>query len=148
MTNKGKEMREELRFEIKARKLVLKRLHSPLERALAAAEKQHKARADRMAAASKYRDEDDVQDAYGWGFITEDEMYDIIEAMRDGQEYVDKTRSPEEAAADILKRFVSGLNAEIASFEFDLLPDAEKEKVRRKNEEILARRKARDYGTD
>ena len=64
--------------------------------------------------------------------------------MEKGTADMEKEVSPVEVAKHILDKFIGGLMREIASFEFDLLPEKEKDRIRQHNDEILARRAARD----
>lgn len=73
--------------------------------------------------------------------ITEKEYYEILEIFEKGEEYVEKHLSPQEVAVKILGEFIGRLNAEIRSFEFDLLPLEEQVKLLREQEERRERRK-------
>lgn len=139
-----REEREALQLEIKARKELARRLDHPLKLLEVAAEKEQKKRKERIESLTEYKSYQEAQDAYGWEFITEEEFDEIVRILEEGTEKLEKERSPVEVAKDILNRFVNGLVSEIASFEFDLLPEDEKECIRQKNDEILARRAARD----
>ena len=139
-----REEREEIKLEIRARKELQKRLEHPMKLLKAAAEKAAQKRRERIEHLTEYKSYREAQDAYGWDLITEEEFDEIVRIMEEGTEALEKETTPVEIAVDILKKFIGGLSYEIASFEFDLLPEAEKERVRQKNEEILARRAARD----
>lgn len=139
-----REEREELQLEIKARKELAKRLAHPLKLLEVAAEKEQQKRKERIEHLTEYKNYSEAREAYGWEFITEEEFDEIVRILEEGTEKLEKERTPVEVAKDILNRFINGLTYEIASFEFDLLPEKEKERVRQKNEEILAKRAARD----
>lgn len=148
MTEKEKKRRADVRFEIRARKLALKRLTTPLKQAKAAAEKKKAKRQERISAACAYESYEDAQTAYGFGMITEEEFDEIAEAMELGQEWVEHAITPEEAAVSVLQDIVQRLEREISDFEWDLLSEEEKKKIRQQNEEILARRKNRKAASD
>lgn len=146
MTDKERKERDDLKMEIKARKELIKRLQFPLKLIKEAAKKEKDKRVARIEKVGIYRDQKDALDAYGWGFITEEEYDAIIETMELGEEYVENTTTPVEVAARMLEKYVSMLHHEKSSFEFDILPPEEKERLRKKNEEIMAKREARKRG--
>lgn len=146
MTDQERKEREDLKMEIRARKELIKRLQFPLKLINEAARKEKDKRAERIENARQYKNYRDAQDAYGWGIITEEEFDAIVEAMELGDEYVENTTTPVEVAARMLKKYVLLLNHEKASFEFDILPPEEKERLRKKNEEIMAKRETRKRG--
>lgn len=139
-----REEREEIKLEIRARKELAKRMAHPLKLLETAAKKEQQKRKERIEHLTEYKSYSEAQEAYGWEFITEEEFDEIVRILEEGTERIEKERTPVEIAKDILNKFVNGLTYEIASFEFDLLPEAEKERIRQKNEEILERRKARE----
>jgi hypothetical protein len=138
-----REERAALRLEIKAREELARRLEHPLKLLKTAAEKEQKKRQDRIEHLTEYKSYSEAQEAYGWEIITEEEFDEIVRILETGTESIEKERTPVEVALEILQKFVGGLHYEVASFEFDLLPEDEKERVRQKNEKILARRAAR-----
>ena len=138
------EERLELQLEIKARKELARRLEHPLKLLKIAAEKERQKRKERIEHLTEYKSYREAQDAYGWEIITEEEFDEIVRILEEGTEALEKEISPVEIAENLLQKFIGSLTYEAASFEFDLLPDAEKERIRAKNEEILARRAARD----
>lgn len=148
MTDQEKKQREALRLEIRARKELIKRLDHPKQLLAAAAKKEKDRRVQRIENARQYKDERDAQDAYGWGFITEEEYDEIRKALEAGDEYIEKTTTPTEIAEGMLSDFLIRLSREVASFEFDLLPPSEQERIRRQNEEILKKRAERKGGAN
>lgn len=144
MTDKEKKFRVDTKFEIRARKLVLKRLTTPAKQAKAAADKKEAERRARIEAACAYESYQDAQNAYGWGIITEEEFDEIAEILEKGTAELEGCRTPEEAAASILEDFIHHLEREIAGLEFELLPEKEKARIRQRNMEILEKRKNRE----
>lgn len=144
MTDKEKKFREDTKFEIRARKLVVKRLATPVKQAKTAATKKETVRRARIEAACAYDSYEDAQNAYGWGIITEEEFDEIADILEKGTAEMEGCRTPEEAAASILEGFINHLEREIAGLEFELLPEKEKSKIRQRNIEILEKRKNRE----
>lgn len=144
LTDIEKEERKALQLEIKARQDLIRRLEHPQKLLKVAAEKEQKKRQERIEHLTEYKSYSEAQEAYGWELITEEEFDEIVRILEKGTESIEKEITPVEIAKNILAKFVGGLHYEIASFEFDLLPEKEKERVRQKNEEILERRAARD----
>jgi hypothetical protein len=144
LTDIEKAEREELQLEIRARKELVKRLEFPQKLLKVAAEKEQQKRKERIENLTQYKSYQEAQDAYGWDLITEEEFDEVVRIMEKGTDALEKEVSPVEVAKHILDKFVGGLMHEIASFEFDLLPEKEKDRIRQHNDEILARRAARD----
>ena len=143
MTDKEKKFRQDNRFEIRARKLVLKRLATPLKQACAAAAKKESERRAKIESICAYKSYQEAQDAYGWGLITEEEFDEIAEILEKGTARLEGCRSPEEAAASILTDFICHLEHDIHALEFELLPEKEKARIRQRNMELLKKREAR-----
>jgi len=120
-------------FEIKWRKELIKRLEQPLKLLHTAQEKETEKAIERAAKLAQYGSYEEAQDAYGYDYITLAEL-DRIKDIFDGVE-----NKPEQtaigAATDELFHFVSRLRSDIRSFEWEMLPDAEKERIERESEE-------------
>ena len=142
MAKMAKELRDNIKFEIKCRKLVVKRLRSPLAHAQALGEKKRDERLARIAELSEYKSFADAQEAYGFGCITEEEFDNIVDFLEHSEE-MKQVKSAEEHAADMIAEFVNRLEAEIAGFEFELLPEKKQKEIRNKNYELLKRRDER-----
>lgn len=136
-------MQKAITLELKGRKELLRRLQHPTRLIDAAAKKEKDKRTARIEKARQFKDYHDAQDAYGFGCITEEEFDAVVEALELGEEYIEKEKSPVEVAAEILADFVRLQLSEIHGLEWDLLPEKEKERIRKQNEEILAKREAR-----
>jgi hypothetical protein len=146
MKNKQKEERSSLELEIKARKELIKRLNHPAELLKVAAKKESDRRSERVNSLREYKTYSEAQEAYGWGIITEEEFYVIAKALEEGDEYIENTRTPTEIANEMLKEFIVRLDKEVRSFEFELLPPEEQERIRKEHEELRARIEARKGG--
>ena len=135
--------KKNLRIELKSRKI----LKSKLDVAIRSLDKQvNKIILDRELrknTVSEYKNEYDLHDAYGWGFITQDEYYSLLECMRLGIDAIDNEISAPEIAQNMLKGWLKIVLSDIYSIEYDLLPEKKKEKIRQENERILAEREKR-----
>lgn len=145
MTDCEKQNRADLRHEIKARKLVLKRLEHPLALAKAAAEKKHSERLARLEELGEYKTYEEAHEAYGWDLITAEEFEAVVNFLEHKEELKGE-RSAEEYAADMMQEFVARLQREIASFQFELLPQKEQQRIQQQHAELLQRRKQRTPG--
>ena len=146
MTYKKKEERASLAIEIKVREILLKRLTHPGELLQAAAKKDADRRGERVNGAREYKTYEEAQDAYGWGLLTDEEFAGIAKALEEGDEYIETTRTPTELANEMLKEFMARLESDIRSFEYELLPAEEKERIYKESEERRARIEARKGG--
>ncbi len=143
MTDKEK---LDLKLEIKARKLLLKKLGNVSERMNKQAQKQIDNRKAEVEQMSEYRSIEEARDAYGWNIITEEQFEEFKKMFEAGEDYVDNRVSAEEVASGMLNDFLSRIKRDIRSFEFELLPSAEQETMREKHRRIIERRKARFGG--
>lgn len=142
MTDKEKKERKEYRVEMKARKLVIKKLETAISVLKKTADRQ---KAEKQAKREKmltYGSYDDALDAYGWGIITQEEFDEIADFLEKSQEYVDEPTA-EEIAVKILVNWQHHMGAEIANIEFEMLPKEEQSRILDKNLEILRKREER-----
>lgn len=142
MTDKEKKERKEYRVEMKARKLVIKKLETAISALKKTADRQ---KAEKQAKREKmltYGSYDDALDAYGWGIITQEEFDEIADFLEKSQEYVDEPTA-EEIAVKILMNWQHHMGAEIANIEFEMLPKEEQSRILDKNLEILRKREER-----
>lgn len=145
MTDQEKQNRADLRYEIKARSLVVKRLEHPLALAKAAAEKKRNERLARLEELGEYKTYAEAHDAYGWGWITEDEFASIT-AFLEHKEEMKSERSAEEYAADMMQELVGRLKREISGLQFELLPKKEQQRIQQQQAALLERHKRRIPG--
>lgn len=142
MTDKEKKARKEARIEIKARKLVIKKLNTAIDALKKTANRQ---KAEKQAERDKllqYKTYQEAQDAYGWGYIDEAEFDAITEFLQTSQSVVDEPTA-EEIAVKTLQDWLDLMGSEIASLEFELLPKEEQRRILDKNLEILQKREER-----
>lgn len=145
MTDKEK---KDLKIELKSRQLVLKKLETGRRALEKTCTRIQAERARREAEISEYKNEDEIADAYGWGFISEEEYDDLLERFREGREAIRNEKSAEEIAAEILSGWIRITEGDIESLRFDLLPDEKKEEIRQRNYEIAQRREERRKNHD
>lgn len=136
--------KENILLEIKARKELLKRLEAVSKRLSEKVEKQKKQRQEEFDSLKKWSSVEEAHEAYGWDMITEEEYWDICDFFDNGKKFVEETATKEAVAESILNRFKEKLYNEIHSFEFDLLPPSEQQRIREKNAEIMAKRASRE----
>ena len=142
-TDKEKKERKELRHEIRARRLVIKKVENAYSRLSQQAENQLNKRKQKVAEFQGYRSVEEARDAYGWDIITEEEFRSIEEMFEKGEKSILNDRSAEEYAAQILGEFITRLKHDISSIEFELLPEKEQDRIRDMHYELAMKRQAR-----
>ena len=138
----AKEKRDTI-IELRSRKIVKRKLEVALRSLQPKIEKTKEDREKRKERLSEYRNYNDLQDAYGWGFITEEEFDALAIALEQRTEAIDNEISEHEIAASIISGWLKITAGDIASLEFDLMPESKKQKIREENLEILKRREER-----
>lgn len=147
--------KKDLRTDLRGRKIVKRKLESAIRSLDKAIVKIDADRAKRRETLMQYKSEAELQDAYGWGFITEEEYDALLEQFRSGTEAIDAEKSPQEIAKEILIGWLRLTYSDITSLEFDLLPEKKQDEIRERNYQIAMeleerRRKretAREAGT-
>ena len=135
--------KKEIQLELTARKIVKRKLESAIKSLDKPIAKIVAEREKRKETLMMYKNEEELRDAYGWEFITEEEFYSLLDQFRNGTEAIDAEVSAQERAKDILRGWLSITYGDISSFEFDLLPEKKKQKIREENERILKEREER-----
>ena len=146
MRNVDKAQREDLKLGIRANKEVLRRLETPIKRLREKVERERTDRAVRRQALREYKTESEIMDAYGWGQITDDERRELLDGLEGDRIYVEETPTVNSEALSVLEDFASRLRREIDSFQFDLLPPKEQDRILREREERLEKAKKRRLG--
>lgn len=123
-----KETKETVLHEIKARKEVVKRLQYPLSQLKNVCEKEKQKRKDVITKALEFGSFEEAHEAYGYDMITEDELEQIKEALEQGDEYVENTKTYHNYAYKLLHKFVNSLDEEILALQWDMLSEEEKQK--------------------
>lgn len=140
MMDEEKKKRTEFLLEIEARKEVLKKLENPFKRLQAQADKKLQKRKDKMDAAKTYSNVEEARELWGYDAITDDELHDIERFFEEGEDFIANRISPQEYAVRILGEFISRLRSDIRSFEFELLPPEEQERIRQQHAELRKRK--------
>ena len=137
---------EDRKLGIRANKEVLRRLETPIKRLREKVERERTDRAVRRQALREYKTESEIMDAYGWGQITDDERRELLDGLEGDRIYVEETPTVSSEALSVLEDFASRLRREIDSFQFDLLPPKEQDRILREREERLEKAKKRRLG--
>lgn len=144
------EQRKALELEVAARRELLRRLDHPLKLLEVATDKETAKAEQRMERNRKYKTVEEIQDAYGYEEITDEERGALIEALEAGKEYVNNAMTPLRAALGILRDFTGRLSREASDLEFGLLPPEEQasrlKAADERMEAMLARRAERRGG--
>lgn len=123
-------------MESKACKLLLKdfeRIRAKLRRHI---EKEASEREAEFEAAVQYCSEADIQEAYGWEFITEQQYEHYLELFRQGRKALDE-HSPTvtELALSILNRIFQDIDRDCRQYAFEALSPEEQLAQRKRAEE-------------
>ena len=130
MTDKKMKERNAMILEIQSRKVVIEKIKNAYKRLKRQAEANYDKRKLKIQSASEYKSVDEAHDAWGYDCITEKQYNEIRKIFEQGEEYLEKHVSPQEVAK-ILGEFIGRLSYEIRSFEFELLPPEEQERIRK-----------------
>lgn len=131
MTDKKMKERNAMILEIQSRKVVIEKIKNAYKRLKRQAEANYDKRKLKIQSASEYMSVDEAHDAWGYDCITEKQYNEIRKIFEQGEEYLEKHVSPQEVATKILGEFIGRLSYEIRSFEFELLPPEEQERIRK-----------------
>lgn len=109
------------------------RIYNKLKKRIGRQEEKRKAE---FAEIFTYRSVDEICDAYGYGYITDNQRRKYIEIFEKGKEAMEEPLESEESAAlDVLLRFMKQLRFEIEQDRFDALsPEERAEEIRRSEE--------------
>ena len=136
-------LEKDIRNSLKARKIIKRKLETAINSLEKSITKIVVDREKRKQTLMQYKSENEIQDAYGWEFITEEEYYSLLEQFRKGTEVIDTETSPQEIAKDILYGWLKIMLSDIASLEFDLLPEKKQNEIRERNYQITMEREER-----
>lgn len=126
---------EDLTFEIRCRKYLVKRLtvlKNDIEKTVAKEKEARKAQIERLC---KFKDTDEATEAYGYCDITAEEYQEVCDALEKGAAFVEFTKTPKAAALEILKDFMVRQKQEIVDLEWSMKSPKEQERIRKENEE-------------
>lgn len=127
--------------DIDALKRLIKNLRTLATRGEKAA-KREKDERDKKALEilSDYPTEEDIQEAYGYAIITDDERTRLLDALKGIERPSQEDLSESEIYVLEVKALISGSLSRLHALEFDELPKEEQERVLREKEERLNRR--------
>lgn len=133
-------MNNDIAFEIRWRKALIKKLIPFAEKFSKRAENQRTKQIDRQSELrSLYPTEEEAHEAFGYGNITEDEYLQIAEDLA-----IPDKPTNDSAARDELYDLISRLKREVKDFEWELLPEREREAIKVANAEFRNSIKARN----
>lgn len=122
-------------LEAKACEKVTKELHRIAEKFHRAVDKETSARQSEFETVMQYTSEVQIQDAYGWDFITEAQYDRYLTLFRDGQAALEQhTPTKTELALSILRRMIADIETERQEWEFSALSPQEQAKERERME--------------
>ncbi len=139
----NQEISEAMKLDVMGYHYLIKKLGNVQRSLEATVAKEREKRVARAMVLSQYETEQEIQDAYGYDLITDDERYQLLRALEAGKSYVEDTQTKTTVALNLLEKFLRQLNRQADSLDFELLPPAEKAKRLAIIEEIRERAKER-----
>lgn len=133
---------DDLQFEIKCRQYLVKRLgvlKRDIEKTVAKEKESQKSRIEKLC---EYEDVGQAQEAYAYGDISLEE-YDEIRDFLEKAIVFSESKTPKQAALEILKDFMVHQKREIQDFEWELKTPEERERIERSNAEFKNELKAK-----
>jgi|GEM_PF-2473649 len=121
-------------LEVACRKLLLKRLQTPMNTLERARAKEVEESEKRIASLTEYQAPEEAHEAFGYGYISEDEYRKVCDYFKDGEQISSGSVTETGAAIEILSEFISRLEGEIRYFEWEALPKEEKARIEASNE--------------
>lgn len=113
-------------LEAKACEKVVKDLRRTAEKYQRAVDKESAARQSEFETAMQYTSERQIQDDYGWGFISEAQYERLLDLFRDGQAALDQhTPTTTELTLRILYRIIADIEEGRREWEFSALTPKE-----------------------
>lgn len=122
-------------LEAKAYEKVTKELRRIVEKFQRAVDKEAAVRQSEFETVMQYTSEQQIQDDYGWDFITEAQYNRYLTLFREGQAALEQhTPTKTELAVSILRRIISDIEADCREWEFSALSPQEQVKERERME--------------
>ncbi len=116
--------------------MVVKELERLVEKYQRKIDRAQAARMAEFEAAMEYNSERDIQDAYGWGLITEQQYDRYIEIFQAGQKALENhAPTSTELAHRILRRILSDIDMERREWAFSALSPAQQRAERERAEQ-------------
>lgn len=130
-----REIQEAMKLELNAYAYLEKKLLGLRNQIQRTIDKQAKQAVDRATKLMEYKTEEEVLEAYGWGYITETEKRKLIDRLW-GAEATAELPTKESMAMMELNSIIAKVNGMVREFEYELLTDEEKEQRQKRNEEF------------
>lgn len=112
--------------------------------------KKHQEEQEKFASTIKlldeYETEENIREAFGWGYITEEEMRMLLEAFETGSREVKELETVWSISASILSAYIKDCKLYIQELQYELMTDEEKTKHNEavaKQRERIEERKAK-----
>ncbi len=122
-------------LEAKACEKVTKELRRIVEKFQRAVDKEAAVRQSEFETVMQYTSEQQIQDDYGWDFITEAQYNRYLTLFREGQAALEQhTPTKTELAVSILRRIISDIEADCREWKFSALSPQEQVKERERME--------------
>lgn len=123
-------------LEAKACEKVVKELNRIAEKYQRAVDKEAAARQTEFEAVMQYTSERQIQDDYGWDFITGAQYYRYLDLFRHVKESLENAApTPKVLARNILLRIIGDIEADRREWEFSALTPAEQATERKRREQ-------------
>lgn len=130
---------ESMKLESAACRLLMKKLDTVKKALEKTVEKETAKRDQRVSELNEYKTEHEIQEAYGYAWITDKERRRLLEELEKGEKYVEETDTQASVALSLLRDFILQLLKQAESYEFELLPPEEKERRIAAQEELRQR---------
>ena len=137
---------KELKLELQA----YEKVENHLETQIKYYWKKHAEQQEKFASTIKlldeYETEEDIRDAFGWGYITEEEMRMLLEAFETGSREVKELETVWSISASIMSAYIKDCKLYIQELQYELMTDDEKVKYNEavaKQRERIEERKAK-----
>lgn len=122
-------------LEAKACELVCKELRRTADKFQRAVKKETADRQSEFETIMQYDNERQIQDDYGWGFITEKQYERYLDLFRYGQEALENAPpTPKALALHILHRIIGDIEEDRREWEFSALSPKEQQAERERSE--------------
>lgn len=135
------ELHKDQELEIAAYQYLIKRLQTLYDSISARVDKEGQRRQEHILSLAQYESYEEAHEAYGYDMISEEDLRQIEQYFESGQDFIDNTKTS--VALSILKDFMRRCQRISDELEFELLPEDEKERRRKANEDIQKRIEAR-----
>lgn len=119
---------DELNREIKANRLIMRKLMSPLKTLEQRAARQKQKRKEHLELLTGFRDLEEARTAWGMGWISRKEFGEIEEMFVNGKGIIDQELSAEEIAHNILFEFYKKVSTQELRLNQDLIAEQKKMK--------------------